>query len=302
MTRRFAVVLNGRSGGGRGPAQAARLRELLGASTEVALVRGGAAIRASAERLAAAGCDALVAGGGDGTVGAVAGVARAHGLPLGVLPLGTLNHFAKDLGMPTPLDEAAAAIAGSSPRAVDAAEANGELFLNNASLGVYPRLVRLRERHRARGTGKWLAALWATLAVLRRHPFFDVALRTTEQSTRRRTPFVMIANNAYRMAGLQPQTRERLDAGELAVYTYQATRRSSLLVLGLRVVLFGVDRVHELEVQTTPEVTVATPRQAPRLALDGELTDLRPPLVARILPQALLVLAPPPDIEPTPET
>lgn len=302
MTRRFAVVLNGRSGGGRGPAQAARLRELLGPSTEVALVRGGAAIRASAERLAAAGCDALVAGGGDGTVGAVAGVARDHGLPLGVLPLGTLNHFAKDLGMPTPLDEAAAAIAGSSPRAVDAAEANGELFLNNASLGVYPRLVRLRERHRARGTGKWLAALWATLAVLRRHPFFDVALRTTEQSTRRRTPFVMIANNAYRMAGLQPQTRERLDAGELAVYTYQATRRSSLLVLGLRVVLFGVDRVHELEVQTTPEVTVATPRQAPRLALDGELTDLRPPLVARILPQALLVLAPPPDIEPTPET
>jgi diacylglycerol kinase family enzyme len=252
--------------------------------------------------MAAAGCDALVAGGGDGTVGTVAAVARAHGLPLGVLPLGTLNHFAKDLGMPPALDDAAAVIAETAPRAVDAAEANGELFLNNASLGVYPRLVRLRERHRARGTGKWLAALWATLAVLRRHPFFDVALRTAEQATRRRTPFVMIANNAYRMAGLQPQTRERLDAGELAVYTYQATQRSSLLALGLRVVLFGVDRVRELEVQTTPEVTVATPRQAPRLALDGELTDLRPPLVARILPRALLVLAPPPTIETTTET
>jgi diacylglycerol kinase family enzyme len=299
VTRRFAVVLNGLSGGGRGPAQAARPRELFGPSTEVALVLGGAAIRAAAERLAAAGCDALIAGGGDGTAGTVAGVARSHALPLGVLPLGTLNHFAKDLGMPTTLDAAAEAIAGSSPRAVDAGEANGELFLNNASLGVYPRLVRLRERHRARGTGKWLAALWATLAVLRRHPFFDVALRTTEQSTRRRTPFVMIANNAYRMAGLQPQTRERLDAGELAVYTYQATGRSSLLLLGLRVVLLGVDRVRELEVQTSPEVTVATPRQAPRLALDGELTDLRPPLVARILPRALLVLAPPPAIETT---
>lgn len=299
MTRRFAVVLNGRSGGGRGPAQAARLRELFGPSTTVDLVQGGLAIRAAAERLASGGCEALVAGGGDGTVGAVAAVARAHGLPLGVLPLGTMNHFAKDLGMPTSLDDAAAAIAGAAPRAVDVAEANGDLFLNNASLGVYPRLVRLREQHRARGAGKWLAALWATLAVLRRHPFFDVALRTTEQSTRRRTPFVMIANNAYRMAGLQPHARERLDGGELAVYTYQADQRSSLLVLGLRVVLFGVDRVRELEVQTSPEVTVATPRQAPRLALDGELTDLRPPLVARILPRALVVLAPPPTIEAT---
>jgi diacylglycerol kinase family enzyme len=218
------------------------------------------------------------------------------------LPLAPINHVATDLGSPAPLADPAAASPAATPRAVDAGEANGELFLNNASLGVYPRLVRLREQQRARGAGKWLAALWATLAVLRRHPFFDVALRTTEQSTRRRTPFVMIANNVYRMSGLQPHARERLDAGQLAVYTYQAHQRSSLLALGLRIVLFGVDRVRELEVQTSPEVTVATPRQAPRLALDGELTDLRPPLVARILPQALLVLAPPSGIEPTTET
>src|SRR4029078_1690201 len=130
-------------------------------------------------------------------------------------------HFAKDLGMPTSLDDAAAAIAGASPRAVDVAALNGDLSLNTASLGVYPRLVRLREQHRARGAGKWLAALWATLAVLRRHPFFAAALRTRQHPPRRRTPFVMIANNAYRMAGLQPHARERLDGGELAVYTYQ---------------------------------------------------------------------------------
>lgn len=291
MSPRVGLVLNARAGG-RGRPTIDVVREAFAdTATEIAAV-AGPDIRAAAERLLQSGCDVLVAGGGDGTVSTVARTAMGAGVPLGVLPLGTLNHFARDLGIPQRLDEAAAVVTGGVTRAVDAAEAGGLLFLNNASLGVYPRLIQLRERLRAHGTGRWLAALWATLAVLRRHPFLDLTLNTGSEEVRTRTPFVLIANNPYRMSGLQPHSRERLDGGELAVYTYQAHRRLGLLRLGLSVVLLGIDRVRELDVRMTRAVGVSTRRRDPRFALDGELTSLQPPVSARILPRALTVFVP----------
>ena len=291
MSPRLGVVVNTRAGG-RSPVTVDLVREAFAqGTTEIAWVKGSE-VRSAAERLLESRCEVLVAGGGDGTVSAVARAAMGAGVPLGVLPLGTRNHFARDLGIPQPLDQAAAVVAAGVTRAVDAAEAGGLLFLNNASLGVYPRLIQLRERLRARGTGRWLAALWATLAVLRRHPFLDLTLRTGDEEVRARTPFVLIANNPYRMSGLQPQSRERLDGGELAVYTYHAHRRLGLLRLGLSLVLLGIDRVRELDVRMTRAVAVSTRRRDPRFALDGELTSLRPPVSARILPRALTVLTP----------
>ncbi len=295
MGTRFGVVFNRRAGHGSATAVADRLRDLLaGDSTRLTIVMsdGGPALRGAAQRLADDHCEVLIAGGGDGTISAVGHVAQAHALPLGVLPLGTFNHFAKDLGLPLALEEAVGVILAGATRRIDAGRANGELFVNNVSIGVYPRLIALRERYRAGGAGKWIAALWATLAVLRRHPFLDVRLETADGAEARRTPFVLIANNAYRMEGMRPQARDRLDTGELAVYTYSAERRLGLLNLGLQVMLKGADQVRELKVRSTREVMVSTAHHAPRLALDGELTQLASPLSATILPGALEVLAP----------
>jgi diacylglycerol kinase family enzyme len=301
MGPRFGVVVNGRAGRGSAGRIAERVRDLFGqdsATVSVTTTRGGDLLRRAAERWAGDGCDALVAGGGDGTISTVGDVALEHALPLGVLPLGTFNHFAKDLGLPLALEEAVGVLRAGATRRVDVGRANGALFVNNVSIGVYPRLIALRERHRAHGAGKWIAALWAALAVLRRHPFVDLRLETPDGAVARRTPFVLIANNAYRMEGLRPQARDRLDAGELAVYTYSAHRRLGLLGLGLRVMLKGAARVRELEVRSTREVTVVTPRHDPRLAVDGELTTLASPLSATILPGALEVFAPSPDSRP----
>src|SRR3954468_12709730 len=95
--------------------------------------------------------DALVVGGGDGSIATVAGVVADSGVPIGILPLGTFNHFAKDLGIPLLVEQAIDLIAAGRVRAVDLGEVNGESFVNNSSIGIYPYLVvdreRLREEH-----------------------------------------------------------------------------------------------------------------------------------------------------------
>jgi diacylglycerol kinase family enzyme len=133
---------------------------------ELAAAAGQALAMARGGRL-----DAIVVGGGDGSVGTVAGVLAGTGVPLGVLPLGTLNHFAKDLGIPTDLAGAVAVIAAGQTRDVDIAEVNGKPFVNNSSIGLYPHMVIHRDRQtRLLGIGKPLATLLASLHTLQRFP------------------------------------------------------------------------------------------------------------------------------------
>ena len=115
--------------------------------------------------------DAIVVGGGDGSIRTLASVLAGTDVPLGVLPLGTLNHFAKDLGIPLQVEEAAAIIAAGRTRVVDLAEVNGETFINNSSIGIYPYMVIDRERRRARHKlAKWMAMVPAFFRMLRHFP------------------------------------------------------------------------------------------------------------------------------------
>ena len=150
---------------------------------------------AAARRALADGAEAVVAGGGDGTINAVASVLAGSGVAFGVLPLGTLNHFAKDLGIPLALDEAVRNVAEGKPMQVDVGQVNERIFLNNSSLGLYPDIVRDREKQQRRlGRGKWPAAAWATIAALRRYPFLSVRLTIDGAQHARSTPFVFIGS------------------------------------------------------------------------------------------------------------
>jgi diacylglycerol kinase family enzyme len=288
-----AVILN--PGSGRtGADTAPRLIDLFatrGREATILAAGPGRSVVDQARRAAKEGCRVAVAAGGDGTVNAVAGAVAGSAIPLGVLPIGTLNHFAKDLGVPLELEDAVRIVAEGAVRQVDVGEVNGRVFVNNSSLGVYPRIVALRRRAGAEGRSKWLAAAWASLAVLRRRPFVGVRIRTEDQSLVRRTPFVFVGNNEYRMAGLHAASRDSLTTGRLAVYVMHATRRRSLLVLGWRVLLGGVEAVPELELFQVDEAVVETRRRI-AVALDGELTRMDSPLTYRIRPLALAVVAP----------
>jgi len=290
----LAVVLNSGAGAGNeaAPERLAAVFADLGREATILPVRRGSAIGAQARAALETGCRVLVAAGGDGTVSAVAGALAGGEVPLGVLPLGTLNHFAKDLGLPPGLTEAADIVARGTVRPVDVGEVNGRVFLNNSSLGVYPRIVELRARYTGRGAAKWMAALWATLAVLRRRPFLGIRIRTDDEVVVRRTPFVFVGNNEYRMAGLRGASRESLTGGRLALYVMDASHRPSLLRLGWRVFRRGAEQVRELDLLHVAEAVVETRRHHLRVALDGEVVVLASPLQYRSRPGALRVMTP----------
>jgi diacylglycerol kinase family enzyme len=292
---RIAVILNESSGTGGCVEEAKRLKEIFAAAGQEARITvapGGSELRTAVERAVEEGCDTLVAGGGDGTINTAASVVVGREISLGVLPLGTLNHFAKDLGIPLDLEAAAMVVLDGAVCRVDVGEVNGRVFLNNSSLGVYPAIVRLRERYQASGFGKWIAALWASLTVLRRHPFMGVRILAEEQAMVRRTPFVFVGNNEYRMVGLQAGSRDSLAQGRLAVYVLNAERRVGLLRLAWQVVRKGAEEVKELDLLTVENATIETRRRGLQIALDGEVVPLQSPLEYRIRPAALRVHVP----------
>ena len=291
----IAVVLNDSSGSGEGTDAAQKLEEIFaraGRQARITVARGGNELRQAAERAVKEGCDVLAAGGGDGTINTCASAALERGIPLGVLPLGTLNHFAKDLGIPLELEEAAKVILEGVVCKVDVGEVNGRIFLNNSSIGVYPAVVRLRERYQKTGWGKWVAALWAGLTVLRRNPFLGVRIIAEGESIVRRTPFVFIGNNEYRMEGLNAGARDSLAGGHLALYVLNAERRAGLLRLAWQVFRRGVDEVKELDLLSVEETTIETRRAHLQVALDGEVVPMVSPLAYRIRPAALRVHVP----------
>jgi diacylglycerol kinase family enzyme len=238
--------------------------------------------------------DAVIVGGGDGSVQTVASVLAGSGAPLGILPLGTLNHFAKDLGIPATMEGAVEVIAAETARSVDLGEVNGRIFINNSSIGIYPYLVFERERVRRRKRlSKWAAMFLAGLRVLRHLPLFRLRIRVESASELIRSPCVFVGNNAYQLKLPAFGRRERLDAGELCLYAAKAQNRFSLLWLACRCVL-GFDQQRDLRVFKGHSAEISARRHWLLVAIDGEIKSMRPPLHYRTRPGALRVFAPAP--------
>src|SRR6185436_18426582 len=240
---------------------------------------------ALAEAARAPGLDAVVAGGGDGTLSCAAGHLAGTGGPLGILPLGTLNHLARDAGIPAALDEAAAIIAAGHVRAIDVAEVNGRTFVNNSSVGLYPEMVRLREAEQERlGRSKRMAMLSASLATLghfRRH-----RLRISAEGLEApiRTPLLFVGNNRYEVNLFALGQREALDEGELCLYAIRARSRVGLLWAGIRGIFGRLDQQRDFVTLYVPELEVASDRAQLTISADGETVRMETPLRYRIRP------------------
>jgi diacylglycerol kinase family enzyme len=263
-----------------------------GVDAEIMVFRG----RGFAMRLAGlplGGVDAVVAAGGDGTVGTVAALVAGTGVPFGVIPAGTLNHFAKDIGIPLRLEEAVSTVARGFSRAVDVGEVNGRIFVNNSSIGLYPRMVRRRDHQRLRlGRGKWLAMFLAALRVARRFPVLEVRLTFGADTVARTTPFVFVGNNEYQMHLFSLGGRSRLDEGKLSVYVGNRTGRFGMLRLALRALFGRLSQAADFDQLSGAEFVVDTQKRRLHVAVDGELLYVKPPLRYRTLPGALRVLVP----------
>ena len=234
----------------------------------------------------------LVACGGDGTINAIATRIVNSEVVLGVLPLGTLNHFSKDLGVPTDLDEAIALLAEASTRFVDVGKVNDRIFLNNAGLGLYPQIVHQRESQQRRGASKWPAAIAATTRALIRYRRLAVRIVADGKSIVRRTPAIMIGNNEYSTENSLEPTRTSLTAGVLSLYMPRSSGRLKLLWFSLRALLFGVRKAGGFEVLMTNNITIESRHKHLRVSLDGEVMHLDTPLHFESSPKALRVVAP----------
>lgn len=255
-------------------------------------VRNGKAIAGIAHRAVAAGYATIVAGGGDGTVNCVAGFVAQSSARLGILPMGTLNHFARDLNIPFQLADAVNVVVNGYERRVDAGEVNGHLFVNNSSLGIYPRLVREREALQAKGNGKWVAFARAIGPVLRGHSQLQIEVgRGGASPYGHATPFVFIGNNKYRLDGWRIGSRDMLDTGRLWVCTAPGKSPLGLLALAFAALAGRVEQGggHAFE---TGECWIDSRKRYLHVATDGEVRRLATPLHYRSLPGAIRVLAP----------
>ena len=237
--------------------------------------------------------DAVMAGGGDGSIRTIAGVLAGTGVPLAILPLGTRNHFARDLGIPLDSREAVAVLANGELRDVDVGAMNGEVFLNNSSIGLYPLLVLERERQRRRKhLPKWLAMLFAAARVPRYWPLFTLTVRMEGVAEACRTPLLFVGNNEYRLALPAAGRRERLDGAELSVYVARSENRLAFFWLACRAI-FGLSRAADMRIVKGKTADIETRRHRLLVSFDGEVELVHPPLHYEIRPGALRVFAPP---------
>jgi diacylglycerol kinase family enzyme len=255
-----------------------------------------------AARAAAAG-GVLVAAGGDGTINAVARQAVDHGCAFGVLPQGTFNYFARTHGIPEELDEAVHALLAARIHPVQVGMVNDRMFLVNASIGLYPKLLEEREADKKQfGRSRLVAALSALKTVLSPHRRLRLVLHIDGKLERLRTATFFVGNNRLQMEqiGIDPMSAA-VEDGRLAAMAPRTRGKLGMLWLMLHGALGRMgrlDHADELATFSFKQMEVKVRKLARRhqvkVATDGEVTMMSNPLQFRVLEGQLLLLKPTP--------
>lgn len=293
---RAKVFVNASSGSDAKADVPERLRALFessGINADIEYVAAGVNLAEKSRNAADSGADLVIAGGGDGTLSATAAGIAGTDATFGVLPVGTLNHFARDLGLPLDLDEAARVIVEGKTTEVDAAEVNGKIYINNSILGLYPIYRFLNASYQKRVGSTRIAQLMAIASVFWRYPSMRIQLHAEGVHIERRTPYVLIANNRHAMEGYRLGARESMTEGKLWVYILRDRGRLGLFRLIVKLVTGRLHGSDHFEIFPVEEFRIEANRgKRIGVALDGEITVMATPLHYRILPRALKVRVP----------
>ncbi len=277
-----------------------RTLDELAARTELAWV-SPTEVSETVQKLLEQGERRIAVGGGDGTLASAAEVIRRAGqeTELVCLPLGTHNHFARDMG--APLDPALWAdwLSSDRVRYVDLGEANGRLFLNNLSIGLYPALVKRRQRlgdERLLGS-KRLATLAAAFSIWRSLPSrFAVRYRMQgeegESSRRLKVRLLMVSNNQYAEAPLMPLGRATLSGGHLTLYAPKTVRLLHAVPMAFQALYGDLESSTHVHLVRGRRFEIELTRAQNTVAMDGELVECGEKIDVRLLPGALKVVVP----------
>jgi len=241
---------------------------------------------------ASRGTSTFIAAGGDGTVHHVVQAVVNTGSDFAVIPTGTYNHFARDIGIPLEWPEALEVALNGERRQVDTARVNDRYFVNNVSIGLYPEVVTLREE-RGRDYPRWKARLFALYTTLRRYPHVTVAVEADDRREMLRTHVFMVSNNSYDLERLGIEApRERLTGGHLSVYWLPHVTRWTLTRYISRYLAGRVRTIPGFRSFRTLQMKVQSTRHVLNVGIDGEVFAMQTPLLITTVPRSLTVRVP----------
>lgn len=232
--------------------------------------------------------DTIVVGGGDGSVSCAVDRLAGSGKALGILPCGTLNLLARDLGMPTGLRQAVEALADAEPRQIDLASLNGRAFHSLSGLGFFSQMARAREETRGHPLGRLIGVGFAAVRALRRTGGFDLELAVEGRTERVDALAVLVTNNRFDADWRRP----RLDEGTLELHVAENAGAIGLLKASADLVTGGWRKSDGIRSMVARELTISHVRRRAWAATDGELAREAVPLRYAVVPRALTVLVP----------
>jgi len=290
----ICVLTNPNSG--RNSRDAAAIRAALdafGAQAELRHWKPGEDLAVAVRKAIADGFTTIVAAGGDGTVMGVAQAMVGQQARMAVLPLGTFNYFARGLGLPQEPKQAATAILAGSTRRISVGEVNGQVFLNNASVGIYPRILKEREAIYGRFGRRRIAAHWSVIRTLLRFRSPMTIRLTIDGKTRHvKTPLIFVARSAYQLSHFGLDASDTISDDAFALFIARGRTRGALLQLALRLMMKRVQLGRDLDLIPARTIRIETLHPLPYVAFDGEKIRMPAPLDFRILVDALNIVVP----------
>jgi diacylglycerol kinase family enzyme len=234
----------------------------------------------------------IVVAGGDGTINSVVAQLQGKKCKLGIIPTGTLNNFAKTLHIPLDVPDAVATILQGTHCLVDVGLVNNHVFVNNSSIGFYPRSLRTRDAY-SQHIGKWPAAFLGFARAIIRPRHYRVIIVIDGKPQTLRTPFVFVGNNEYKRAQPDFGDRPTLDSGQLAIYVIKATKPLAIIRTFAHALITKKRRTKDFAVYLADNCTIHTRHHRKiHIACDGEVLTAKTPLHYRSAPQSLRVIAP----------
>lgn len=292
---RICVVLNGGSGKRDGSASET-IRDSMtdcGFDFELRVIGQGPDIAPAAKRALEDGFDIIVAAGGDGTIAAVASAMQGSSTILGIIPLGTFNYFARSLDIPTEIPKAVRLLAEGVRRPVRIAKINDRMFLNNASLGAYPAILKTREDTYRRWGRSRVAAYWSVLVTLMRlrRPL-HLKITVDDHTVQRRTPLAFAVNNSFQLEQIGLEGHEKIAVGQIALFIAPDSGRSGMLRNALSLAMGKAQKKVNFDLLSGRAIRIEAGDKARDVACDGERSRMRPPFDLRVIEGALSVIVP----------